>query len=131
MAKKSRPSMLNTLWQPRAKAKKRSAAKSGRSSRSFESLEPRNLLAVTTFQEGVSGYVGTQDTVLYSISGNVNFGAETGISVDQQDVAGVRQGLLRFDDIIGNNPGKFLRVRRSTRRRLPSAFSTTRTRRCR
>ena len=33
---------------------------------SFESLESRNLLAVTSFQQGVGGYVGTQDTILYS-----------------------------------------------------------------
>lgn len=106
MAKKSRPSMLNTLWQPRAKAKKRTAAKSRRLPRAFESLEPRNLLAVTTFQEGVGGYAGTQDTVLYSISPTVNFGAETGISVDQQDVAGVRQGLLQFANIFGSGSGQ-------------------------
>jgi hypothetical protein len=73
---------------------------------SLESLEPRQLLAVSTFVQGVGGYAGAQDTVLYSISPNVNFGTETGISVDQQDVGGVRQGLLKFDNIIGSGLGQ-------------------------
>ena len=106
MAKKFRPSMLNALWQPRSRHKGRQAMKARRPLRTFEALEARNLLAVSTFQTGVSGYTGTEDTVLYSISPNVNFGADTGISVDQQDVAGVRQGLLKFGNIIGNGPGQ-------------------------
>ncbi|MGE3240189.1 MAG: DNRLRE domain-containing protein, partial [Pirellulales bacterium] len=79
-----------------------------RPSFSLEALEMRNMMAVTTFQDGVSGYTGTEDAVIYSISPNNNFGTETGISVDQQDVAGVRQGLLQFADIFTstNEAGK-------------------------
>lgn len=72
----------------------------------FESLESRQLLAVTSFQDGIGSYAGTEDTVLYSISPNSNFGSETSISPDQQDANGVRQGLLRFNDIIGSAPGQ-------------------------
>ena len=66
------------------------------------------MLAVTSFQDGVAGYTGTQDAIIYSISANNNFGTETGMSIDQQDVAGVRQGLLRFGDIFTSTgePGK-------------------------
>ncbi|MDZ4657050.1 MAG: Calx-beta domain-containing protein [Bythopirellula sp.] len=78
----------------------------GASGFSFEALEDRRLLAVTSFRDGESGYAGTQDTVLYNLSANVNFGTETSISPDQQDANGVRQGLMRFDNIFGNGPGQ-------------------------
>jgi len=73
---------------------------------SLEPLEARNLMAVTTFQHGVSGYEGTQDTVIFSQDRNTNFGTEGHISADQQDFNNVRQGLLRFDDIFGDQPGQ-------------------------
>ncbi len=75
---------------------------------SLENLEERIALTVQTFQEGAGLYTGTQDTVLYSQLPGVNFGTETSISVDQQDVGGVRQGLLKFDSIFTstNEPGK-------------------------
>ena len=76
-----------------------------RSRLSFESLESRNLLAVTTFQFGVGGYEGQQDTVIFSLDRDTNFGTEGHISADQQDFNNVRQGLLKFDDIFGNQPG--------------------------
>ncbi len=69
-----------------------------------ENLETRLAPAIITFQEGVlpPSYTGNVDTILYSVQPNVNFGTETGMSVDQQDVGGVRQGLVRFDNIFGN-----------------------------
>src|SRR5262249_8387912 len=70
----------------------------------LELLEPRQLLAAASFQQGVGGYSGTNDTVLFSISPTVNFGTDTGISVDQQDLNGERQGLLKFDNIFGPDP---------------------------
>lgn len=72
----------------------------------LEQLEARNLMAVTTFQHGVAGYVGTQDTVIFSQDRNTNFGTEGHISADQQDFNNVRQGLLKFGDIFGNLPGQ-------------------------
>src|SRR5262245_56930656 len=71
----------------------------------LENLEQRNLLTSVTFQQGFGGYAGTNDTVLFSISPTVNFGTDTAVSVDQQDVNGERQGLLKFDSIIGSDPG--------------------------
>jgi hypothetical protein len=94
---------LRDKWNAKRRARGAAAV---RRRRTFEALESRELLAVTSFQQGVGGYVGTQDTVLFSLNPTVNFGAETGISVDQQDVGGVRQGLLRFDSIIGNAAGQ-------------------------
>lgn len=92
--------LFSRYRQPRQIARKRSAQRTF--SQSVESLEPRVVMAVATFQDGVAAYAGTQDTVLFSTNPDVNFGSETGVSVDQQDQNGVRQGLLRFDSIIGN-----------------------------
>lgn len=78
----------------------------GRRKPSVETLKPRQLLAVTTFQQGVGGYAGQEDTVLYSRESDVNFGTEGSISPDQQDANGVRQGLVRFSDIIGDTPSQ-------------------------
>ena len=63
-------------------------------------------MAVTTFQFGVGGYEGQQDTVIFSLEADSNFGTEGHISADQQDFNSVRQGLLKFDDIFGNQPGQ-------------------------
>jgi hypothetical protein len=71
-----------------------------------EQLEDRRLMAVTTFQQGLNNYVGQEDTVLYSREPDVNAGTEGSISPDQQDANGVRQGLLKFGDIIGSGPGQ-------------------------
>ena len=95
----------------RSSAKKsRKASKQARSAHRnglrFEPLEERRLLAVTSFQEGASGYTGAEDTILYSISPDSNFASETSMSPDQQDANGVRQGLLRFDNIIGTGTGQ-------------------------
>ena len=68
-----------------------------------ESLEARQMLTTVSFQQGVSGYEGQEDTVLYSRDPDVNFGTEGSISPDQQDSNGVRQGLVQFADIIGDS----------------------------
>jgi hypothetical protein len=72
----------------------------------IEGLERRDLMSVSTFQQGLSGYEGQSDTVLYSREPSVNAGTEGSISPDQQDANGVRQGLVRFDDIFGAGPGQ-------------------------
>lgn len=72
----------------------------------LEGLERRDLMAVAVFQQGLSGYDGQQDTVLYSREPSVNAGTEGSISPDQQDANGVRQGLVKFDDIFGTLPGQ-------------------------
>ncbi|MCC7474332.1 MAG: DNRLRE domain-containing protein, partial [Pirellulales bacterium] len=84
----------------------RRSASQRRSRLSFESLERRELLAVTTFQFGASGYEGQQDTVIFSLQPDSNFGTEGHVSADQQDFNAVRQGLIKFDDIFGDQPGQ-------------------------
>lgn len=105
MRRKNRASKLGLFGSRKlAKGPRRKAQRQSRLS--LEQLEARNLMAVTTFQHGVSGYAGTQDTVIFSQDRNTNFGTEGHISADQQDFNNVRQGLLRFDNIIGNQPGQ-------------------------
>ncbi len=82
----------------------------------FENLEARQLLTTTVFQQGVGGYSGQEDTVLYSRDPDVNFGTEGSISPDQQDSNGVRQGLLQFNDIIGSSAIRFRSAPASTQR---------------
>ncbi len=59
-----------------------------------------------TFQQGVNGYAGTQDAGIHSATADGPDGANTVINVDGADGGGVRQALLRFDDIFGSNPGQ-------------------------
>ncbi len=56
-----------------------------------------------SFQEGVNGYQGTQDTFIREFEANSNFGSLTQVNVDRFDPngTGFAQGLLRFDDIFG------------------------------
>ncbi|MEM8677788.1 MAG: Calx-beta domain-containing protein [Planctomycetota bacterium] len=79
----------------RSQARKRKPA--------VESLEARQLLTTVSFQQGLGGYEGQEDTVLYSRDPDVNAGTEGSISPDQQDSNGVRQGLVKFADIIGDD----------------------------
>ncbi len=73
---------------------------------SMEGLETRDLMAVAIFQEGLNGYSGQEDTVLYNRTPDVNAGTEGSISPDQQDASGVRQGLMQFANIFGDAPGQ-------------------------
>ena len=70
-------------------------------------------MAVLTFQHGVGGYEGTQDTVIFSQDRNTNFGTEGHISADQQDFNNVRQGLLKFEQHLRQRPGQIPLGRRS------------------
>ncbi len=109
MSIRSLKSRLGKKFYARKAASKRSDRRL-----SLEALEVRQVLTTLSFVDGgigdgsllnpVAGYAGTQDTVIYSRLPDSNFGGETGISPDQQDaddggVRGVRQGIMRFDDI--------------------------------
>lgn len=98
----------------RWKARRQAACRRAQQALAAESLEPRRVLATVSFVDGgvgdgtltnpAAGYAGTQDTVIFSRLPDSNFGGDTGISPDQQDaddggVRGVRQGLMRFDNI--------------------------------
>jgi hypothetical protein len=69
--------------------------------------EPLISTATRTFRDGASGYQGTQDTFISgNAPGTVN-GAAALITVDGDLSAGQpAQGLIRFDNIIGNGPGQ-------------------------
>lgn len=78
--------------------------------------------ATLTFQEGVDGYVGTQDTMVRSNetasgsgqsspgdSRDLSFGGLDFVSVDGDDGSPgskPNHGLIRFDSIFGNGPGQ-------------------------
>jgi hypothetical protein len=68
--------------------------------------EYRSADPVRAFQQGISGYTGTQDTWLDQSSPNTSYG-EAGVRVSDDDVANSLfsdqrgQALLRFDGIVG------------------------------
>ncbi|MCS6852227.1 MAG: DNRLRE domain-containing protein [Gemmataceae bacterium] len=71
----------------------------------LELLEDRLAPAVATFQEGVAGYLGTQDITLDLKSpGQVK--NDDKINADKGGTVEEKQGLLRFDQIFGNLPGQ-------------------------
>ena len=106
MGRKNRSSFFRKLRSN--KAKKSGSRPGGHrgTTLSIETLELREMLSVSTFQQGVGGYTSTQDVDLFSITPTVNLGTDTVISVDQQDINGERQGLLKFDNIFGSGPGQ-------------------------
>jgi hypothetical protein len=71
----------------------------------IEYLEDRAVPATLVFQDGnnPTDYRGTEDTVLFAPSPDTEFYTDSGISVDQQDANGVRQGMLQFRNIFTNS----------------------------
>ena len=70
---------------------------------------PESPVEIASFQQGVGGYAGTQDTELRQSAPDAILGSATSVGVD----AGVpgatpspRQGLLRFDGLFGEEPGR-------------------------
>lgn len=64
-----------------------------------------DTLPTLSFQQGVNGYTGTQDAGIHSGTADTADGANAIINVDGDD-GGIRQALLRFDNIFGSNPGQ-------------------------
>jgi hypothetical protein len=60
-------------------------------------------MALVTFQEGVGGYTGTQDTALDAGSPTTDKGALSSLEVDANIF---QQGLIRFDNLFGSGPGQ-------------------------
>ncbi|RZL10805.1 MAG: DUF4347 domain-containing protein, partial [Rubrivivax sp.] len=58
-----------------------------------------------SFQDGVGGYTGTQDTYVEAASPNTSYGNSTSLVVDNGSPNG-RQTLIKFDDLFGNGPGQ-------------------------
>ncbi len=67
-------------------------------------LSPHANSAVDTFQEGVSGYSGTQDAFLEQNTPDTSHD-ESLIKVEN-DAPQVQHGLIRFDNIFGNGAGQ-------------------------
>jgi hypothetical protein len=69
---------------------------------------PPPAFVTVTFREGVSGYVGTQDTYLAFATPTTDRGTATVVQVDTVNgtPSGPEHGLLRFDNIIGTNAGQ-------------------------
>lgn len=59
-----------------------------------------------TFQEGVGGYTGTQDTYLRGASSSTGYASFVTMSIDASDSSHPAHGLLRFDGIIGAGAGQ-------------------------
>ncbi len=66
----------------------------------------QHTLATVTFQQGVGGYTGTQDTYLEMLSGSANNGDKTSMVAGRALVQSESQVLIRFDNIIGTGPGQ-------------------------
>lgn len=63
----------------------------------------------TSFQEGVNGYVGTKDTSIRQRTPTTSRATVTDVYIDSEVNAGYEdpeQTLLRFDNIIGTDPGQ-------------------------
>ncbi len=92
---------LRTLARSVAKSSNKPSRFFKRTCIGLENLEDRAVPATLVFQDGnnPTDYRGTEDTVLYSPSPDTEFYTDSGISVDQQDANGVRQGLLQFRNI--------------------------------
>jgi hypothetical protein len=57
-------------------------------------------------QNDANGYLGTRDTELRGAAPDAVQEGAIGITVDTDDGGGISHGLLRFDDIFGNQPGQ-------------------------
>lgn len=61
---------------------------------------------VALFEQGINGYVGTQDTELRGATPGVARGTNGTVRVDLEELGAVVQGMLRFDNLFGNAPGQ-------------------------
>ncbi|MEM6451677.1 MAG: NF038122 family metalloprotease, partial [Cyanobacteria bacterium P01_D01_bin.105] len=59
-----------------------------------------------TFQQGVNGYAGISDNYIYASSASADTGASGNIRVDTNHHGAPAQGLLRFDNLFGDQAGQ-------------------------
>ena len=76
----------------------------------FDAHAPRDR-KFASFQNGINGYTGTQDTWINQDSGNTSYGNSGTFDVDDDTANSIitddrGQALLRFDNIIGSGPGQ-------------------------
>jgi hypothetical protein len=67
---------------------------------------PRAARQTVTFQQGVNGYAGTVDIEIWAVSPNTCLEGNINASTDANNDGGESQILMRFDDIIGHDPGQ-------------------------
>ena len=58
-----------------------------------------------TFQQGVNGYTGTIDTEIWAVAPNTSLEGNINASSDADNDGGESQVLMRFDGIMGTQPG--------------------------
>ncbi|MCA9036957.1 MAG: hypothetical protein KDA91_17600, partial [Planctomycetaceae bacterium] len=56
------------------------------------------------FQEGVDSYTGTEDTYVSQAAATTSFGSSSSVTAD--NVGSTANGLIRFDNMFGTNPGQ-------------------------
>jgi hypothetical protein len=59
-----------------------------------------------SFQDGVNGYAGTVDLEIWAVAPNTCLNGNPNASADADNDGGESQVLIRFDGIIGTNPGR-------------------------
>jgi hypothetical protein len=59
-----------------------------------------------SFQQGVNGYAGTVDIEIWAVAPNTCLEGNPSASSDEDNDGGESQILLRFEDIIGDGPGR-------------------------
>ncbi len=72
-------------------------------------VAPTGDLAVRVFEQGLSDYVGTQDTYVREHKANASYGSSSILLVDSADPwwsGDENQALIRFDDLVGSGPGQ-------------------------
>jgi hypothetical protein len=72
----------------------------------FSAASWQHTLATATFQQGVNGYTGTQDTYLEMLGGSNNNGDKTSMVAGRALTQNENQVLIRFDNIVGTGPGQ-------------------------
>lgn len=65
----------------------------------------QQVLATASFQEGVSGYSGTQDTYIERVNGGTAHGGDGSLKVDDGSPNDM-QTLIRFDNLFGTGAGQ-------------------------
>lgn len=68
------------------------------------SNDERSARLTASFQQGVNGYKGTVDTEIWALAGNTILDSNPNASSDANNDGGESQVLIRFEDIIGDEP---------------------------
>ena len=63
-------------------------------------------VGAVTFQQGTSGYSGTEDTELNETTPSTSHGNASSISIDLENSGGQSQGLIQFNNLFGNGLGQ-------------------------